>query len=62
MMHANDALDGTAGTGDTLDINMTQAVGTTIIDLALQTRLHLSTVARIPAFKPVLKTWILLVS
>ena len=33
MMHANDALDGAAGTGDTLDINMTQAVGTAIIDL-----------------------------
>jgi Ca2+-binding RTX toxin-like protein len=34
MMHANDALNGGAGTGDTLDINMAQAVGTAIIDLS----------------------------
>ena len=34
MMHANDVLDGGAGTGDTLDINMAQAVGTAIIDLS----------------------------
>jgi Ca2+-binding RTX toxin-like protein len=34
MMHANDAVNGGAGTGDTLDINMVQAVGTAIIDLS----------------------------
>jgi len=34
MMNANDVLDGGAGTGDTLDINITQAVGTAIIDLS----------------------------
>jgi Ca2+-binding RTX toxin-like protein len=33
MMNSGDVLDGGAGTGDTLDINMTQAVGTAIIDL-----------------------------
>jgi hypothetical protein len=33
MMSSSDVLDGGAGTGDTLDINMTQAVGTAIIDL-----------------------------
>jgi hypothetical protein len=33
MMHANDVIDGGAGTSDTLDINMTQAVGTAIIDM-----------------------------
>jgi Ca2+-binding RTX toxin-like protein len=33
MMNSSDVLDGGAGTGDTLDINMTQAVGTAIIDL-----------------------------
>jgi Ca2+-binding RTX toxin-like protein len=34
MMNAGDVLNGGAGTGDTLDINMTQAVGTAIIDLS----------------------------
>ena len=34
MMNAGDILDGGTGTGDTLDINMTQAVGTAIIDLS----------------------------
>ncbi|MDB4030498.1 hypothetical protein N9482_02805 [Planktomarina temperata] len=34
MMNAADTLNGGAGTGDTLDINMTQAVGTAIIDLS----------------------------
>lgn len=34
MMHSSDVMDGGAGTGDTLDVNLTQAVGTSIIDLS----------------------------
>ena len=37
MMNAADVIDGGAGTGDTLDVNMTQAVGTAIFDLSSTT-------------------------
>ena len=37
MMSAADVLDGAAGTGDTLDVNMAQAVGTAIFDLSSTT-------------------------
>ena len=37
MMSAADVLDGGAGTGDTLDVNMAQAVGTAIFDLSSTT-------------------------